>query len=311
MTHQHRSRLIKEEARFMRGLSVDLIAVDLLQASIPGTPAKRRRLARLKARLKNRIYIEAVYILTHVLIPDPLRAKLIFQHFTLHRKHIAQRLGRDVGPQVAALDYMQNISGLLKSPTIIESEKCGEFARHAILDATTLVYDKVLLESDLRAESDRSDRFNSPFSLLFLDIDNLKAINDRFGHLAGTRAIIAVSRCITNVLRKYDSVYRYGGDEFIVLLPQADRRQAQSIARRIQDQVRRKRCAGLEAMPGISIGIAEYGKEGTRSIEQLTLAADRALYQAKQEGKNAIRVFDPSKAKIRHRIAAPGQAQAA
>ncbi len=311
MTQQHRSRMIKEEARFMRGLSVDLTLVDLLQDATLGTAVERKRLARLKADLKDRIYTEAIYVLTHVLIPNPQQARAIFGRLAAHRKGIMQRLNRDVGPQVAALDYMQNMCGLLKSPTVIESEKCREFTRHAILDATTLSYDKVLLESDLMAESDRSDRFSTPFSILFLDIDNLKHINDRFGHSAGTKVIVTVSRCIKNLLRKYDSVYRYGGDEFIVLLPHADRRQAQSIARRIQDRVRQKRSTEFGAMPGISIGIAEYGTEGLHSIERLTRAADRALYQAKQEGKNAIRVFNPRRRKSARPLTATRPAQAA
>ncbi len=305
MEMNRRTWEVKQEARFAHSQLLDPALSGFLGANVPKRAKDRKRLELLRTGLKDRIYIEAVYALTHVLISEPVQAESMFRNLLAHREHLAQHLGRDVGIQVAALDYMQNLRGMLKNPTVIEFEKCRAFAAQAILDSTTLSFDKELFESDLKAECERSDRFGECLCVLFLDIDHLKAINDRYGHTTGTRAIVQVAQCIKTVLRKYDSVYRYGGDEFLVLLPQADCHHAQSIARRIQRAIRRKRLSEFPALPGISIGIAQYGKEGLREIHRVVEAADRALYRAKQDGRDTIRIHGSERERSLNSRASP------
>jgi diguanylate cyclase (GGDEF)-like protein len=134
-----------------------------------------------------------------------------------------------------------------------------------------------LLQTVLHGEIQRSQRSERPFAILFLDLDDLKAINDRFGHLVGSRALCRVASTLSSCCRTVDTAARYGGDEFALVLPESTVSAA--------EQVRQRICAMLAAEAEkppitVSIGIAVYPRDG-RSGEELLAAADRVLYEAK------------------------------
>lgn len=298
--YRQASGAIAREARFLKETLLDPALLEVFAGERAGTAEERAKLNHSIARLKGRIFTEAVYLLARVYIEDPREARRIFDDIIRHRNAMVRALKRFVSIEVAALDYMQNVRNVLKQPTIIEADQYNEFAYHAILDETTQAYDKHLLDSDIEAEMEKARRFGTGFSVLFIDLDNLKQINDQWGHEAGTRAIQHVSSIIRENLRKYDALYRYGGDEFVVLLPRADGRQACETARRVLERVRKVPEELLPSRPGISIGIATYDPDEHRSASDLLAAADNALYEAKREGKNAIRFASkgPSQAAV-------------
>ncbi|MDA8108529.1 MAG: GGDEF domain-containing protein [Betaproteobacteria bacterium] len=132
-------------------------------------------------------------------------------------------------------------------------------------------------------------RYARPLSLLMIDCDNLKAVNDRYGHDAGNELLKQLSRSIVRELRATDIVARYGGDEFVAVLPETDRGRAQEVAQRIVEVIARERLQfrGQTIESGVSVGIASYPEDG-RTIDNLMLRADSAMYRAKQTGRGRV-----------------------
>jgi diguanylate cyclase (GGDEF)-like protein len=122
-----------------------------------------------------------------------------------------------------------------------------------------------------------------------LDIDNFKIYNDSFGHQAGDKTLIELAVLLKNKSRKMDLVFRYGGEEFTVILPQTDKNEAFLLAERIRQDIEKHRFIHEEILPSkkftVSLGLASSPEDGS-SPSELIAASDKALYQAKQKGKN-------------------------
>ncbi len=148
-----------------------------------------------------------------------------------------------------------------------------------------------ILERELR----RCQRYGGQLSIIMADIDNLKPINDKFGHRAGDMAIKRVSRKIIACIRKIDTAARYGGDEFAVVLPNTALSDAVIAAERMVTEVSNSPIIWerQKIQISISIGIGQY--DGEMSAEEITHRSDEALYAAKQAGKSIIKVFETSK----------------
>lgn len=141
----------------------------------------------------------------------------------------------------------------------------------------------------------RAERFGQPLSLLLLDMDFFKQINDTYGHQVGDEALKAFSQTIVGVLRKIDFPCRYGGDEILVLLPQARREEAQMIATRLLSAIRSIRIsvpfARIKEIPvSVSMGAAVYPEDG-KTIEELIEKADAALYWIKSHGRDSAAFY--------------------
>lgn len=135
-------------------------------------------------------------------------------------------------------------------------------------------------------------RYNRPATMLMIDSDNLKAVNDQHGHEAGNRLLKHVAKCVANELRHTDVLARYGGDEFVVLLPETVPDRGIEVAQRILLAVSATRLEfqGERIETSVSIGLACYPEDG-RSIDAIQARADRAMYLAKQQGRNRVVKF--------------------
>jgi len=138
-------------------------------------------------------------------------------------------------------------------------------------------------------------RYGRPASVLMIDSDHLKAVNDSHGHDAGNRLLRQVANAVQAELRATDVPARYGGDEFIVLLPETPPKGALDVAERIRAAIGARPLAinGQQVASTVSIGLACYPEDG-RTLDALATRADRALYQAKQEGRNRVARYQPS-----------------
>jgi diguanylate cyclase (GGDEF)-like protein len=152
----------------------------------------------------------------------------------------------------------------------------------AVSDSLTGLANYRRLLSVIEAELDRSRRTQRPFSVVLFDMDGLKAINDQYGHLTGSRAIVRLGKILRNHCRAIDTAARYGGDEFAIVFPEAD----SEIAGRIVARVQEKMAADSE-VPAVSAsaGIATYPADGD-TPEKLLAAADRALYRMKHRSSS-------------------------
>ncbi len=156
----------------------------------------------------------------------------------------------------------------------------------AITDDLTQVYNYRFLKTALRREIRRAGRFGQEMSLIMLDVDNLKAYNDRHGHLRGSFLLKGMAQLLSRNLRSFDLIAKYGGDEFTLILPQTAREGALVVAERMRSAVERTEfpLAPRGAIT-ISLGVSTFPSDASDSLG-LIRVADQALYRAKQTGRN-------------------------
>jgi diguanylate cyclase (GGDEF)-like protein len=194
----------------------------------------------------------------------------------------ARRLTEELnGPRRVLLhEIAQHISLALKTKHL---------HTRAVVDGLTRLYTKQHFSEQIEAHIDLARRARDPLSLIAVDIDHFKRVNDTHGHLSGDIVLAGVATRIRNALRKYDSAYRYGGEELFVLLPKTDAEKAAVIAERLRTRVENLRVkseAGKRIHVTISLGVAQFAAGDTP--EALISRADRCLYEAKRGGRNRV-----------------------
>ena len=161
--------------------------------------------------------------------------------------------------------------------------------RMSTVDSLTGLYNRTFFYAALEREVQRSARSDRGFCLLMMDLDGLKATNDQYGHFAGDRALSLVGETIRANVRRIDTAARYGGDEFVAVLPETDPTGAYVVAEKIRRNVVARLVAGpgFEIRTSLSIGVVLYPDDG-RTVDDLMIAADRAMYRSKSLGKNRV-----------------------
>jgi len=166
-----------------------------------------------------------------------------------------------------------------------------KFHQMSITDGLTGLYNHRHFYTVLAEELNRAERYKRPLSLICFDLDNLKHCNDNYGHLEGDRVLRLVGDTLRSALRQSDSCFRYGGDEFMVLLPEANLRKAFLVAEKVRDMFAvRSSCSVKVKDPqkySLSIGIAQASKG--EDAESFVKRADLAMYEAKRDGGDQIR----------------------
>ena len=165
----------------------------------------------------------------------------------------------------------------------------GKLEKLAITDGLTTLYNLRHFYNQLEIEVGRSNRYGHSLGLLLLDIDHFKVYNDTFGHLEGDKVLIRLGQIIRSCLRTMDSAYRYGGEEFTIILPETGGEEAKTVAHRIRNAVKAAKFFPEPDKPQhitISVGVTEYYKK-----EELTTfiqRADKAMYLSKLAGRNKV-----------------------
>lgn len=165
----------------------------------------------------------------------------------------------------------------------------------AVSDGLTGLFNHRYFQERLRHEVGVAKRYGSPLSLMLLDVDHFKTYNDTLGHPQGDILIREISGLITGTVREVDLVARYGGDEFVVAMPQAEKGSAVILAERIRRVIAGGHFEHVESLPEgqvtVSIGVATFPQDGDGPIELLT-SADQALYRAKRNGRDQVELAD-------------------
>ncbi len=167
----------------------------------------------------------------------------------------------------------------------------------AIKDGLTGLYNASYIKARLQEEIDRAERFGHPLSLIMIDLDDFKNINDRYGHIVGDRVLRAFGEVLPKIVRSSDIVGRYGGDEFLILLPQTACLDAAASAERIRKEIslhpfRLGSSGSRNCQITISLGVYSSPFHG-QAIEAIIELADAAMARAKREGKNKVVVYIP------------------
>jgi len=164
-----------------------------------------------------------------------------------------------------------------------------EYKRNALVDALTGLYNRRWLEESLPRYVNRFLRSEHPLTLLMVDVDHFKSVNDRFGHPAGDSVLVTVAHTLRNEVRPSDHVSRFGGEEFAVILPDTAINTARGVAERIRAAVKLAAIKDAEAklLPNVTISVGGATLGGALSTaSSLLAAADAALYQSKQNGRD-------------------------
>lgn len=170
----------------------------------------------------------------------------------------------------------------------------------ATTDGLTGLCNHRFFHERLREEFNREERHHEPFSLIIIDLDKFKAFNDTYGHLLGDQVLRTIGNILHTSVRPYDVACRYGGEEFVVIVPGVDAELARDVAERIRQRIVAQDFEGAnkESTPiRASFGIASYPADG-RSPDDLVKAADSALYAAKRAGGNSIRIAAETQADL-------------
>ena len=195
----------------------------------------------------------------------------------------------DVGQDsfdVGDLDFILNLSEFI-AMSISNAVLYEQANKLAVTDGLTGISNRPSVEKSLRIEFERSKRYNSPLSLILLDVDHFKDVNDTYGHQKGDEILIAFASLLKKACRANDIAARYGGEEFLMILPQSNAQGAFKIAERVREEMMKISFTGNESNFAVTVscGVAEFNKD-YESINKLIAAVDQALYEAKNGGRN-------------------------
>jgi diguanylate cyclase (GGDEF)-like protein len=239
---------------------------------------------------RDRYFSNRVRQLAHLDLSEA-DAEELWAKVVQHRRTLQQQLGRDVGQRVALLDFISNMRPqIIDEPQIIEKSTLEAIEHRAVADALTGLFNRHYFETELSREAQRCSRYGVCSSLLLMDLDFFKEVNDTHGHRVGDHVLQSMGALILKHVRAADVPCRYGGDEFAVILPDTPLADALTVSQRICSDVglhfSQNKVCGVQLSMTSSGGVATLKTDST--ADQLFRAADGALYEAKRSGGGKI-----------------------
>ncbi|MDN5095508.1 diguanylate cyclase [Aliarcobacter butzleri] len=186
--------------------------------------------------------------------------------------------------------YQNSLEEKVKQRTEELLVKNAELLRLSITDNLTKLYNRVKLDKSLQEEMNRSLRYNTNFSIILLDIDYFKKVNDNFGHQVGDEVLIESAQILSKNIRNVDILGRWGGEEFLVICPETKIEDAIKVASHINAAIKLHKFTTYPNTVTISLGVATFSKY-IKNVDDIILNADKALYQAKEEGRDKVIAF--------------------
>lgn len=271
--------------------------LEMLSEDHPDADRWMSRLREMRSRSEISAFSGIVKLLVNLVVSEKEAERLLGNIFK-HRSVMARSLDRDPGLRVAAIDYLSNIEPRLTNPKIVEMALFEKTLQSALTDPLTGLSNRRNFHTSLEREVARSGRHGLVFSVLLLDLDGFKQVNDEYGHMLGDVALKKVARIFRHAMRDVDMASRLGGDEFAVILSETGRLGSFVVADRLRTRVAegflRRRTGGADIRLTLSGGIAMFPEDG-RGASRLLERADESLYEAKRQGKNRIVLFHSEK----------------
>jgi diguanylate cyclase (GGDEF)-like protein len=276
--------------------------MDTIQATINQMHSQKKDddlfiedITKLATHEGDRVYQTLLQFLTSLDLPSST-AHDYWQQAVSHRDQMTRMLGRKVSLITALGDYLHHHREDEYTPYLIDAKSYQQIVQESVKDRLTGLNNRAYFDQVFEQQLSLAQRYNTDLSLLFLDLDNFKDINDRYGHQAGDFVLQSVAAMIEKEKRDSDIAIRYGGEEFILLMPHTGSINGIILAERIRQSIA---CTVLNYNNNaisitISGGLASYPTDGDISSDILTVA-DQGLYQAKGAGKNIISIFKEDK----------------
>jgi len=291
-----RQRLLAAEAaaevteilREERGEVTDEL-IEIAARDAERTPEKQELLDRERAK-RDSFYSDLLFSLTNIRYAEH-EARLLWVNLLAHKTEMSDRLGRNVGVRVAALDYFKNIVGMLDEVRIVGGADFIETELLAVTDGLTGLFNHRYFQDRLERTLVRAAETRQPVSLLMIDIDYFKQYNDLNGHIAGDVALREMAAILRRSVKRDDVVARYGGEEFAVVMASTGREAARGAAERLRTEAEKAEFPNEQVLPGgnltISVGLATFPDDAADRAG-LIERADAALYSAKHGGRNRV-----------------------
>ena len=283
--------MVRQETR-LNSTVADRI-IDLLEEA-PKTPEGwGGAMSRLEAESGPDVYAVLLFVLTQLDFPTE-KAHDHWLRILRQWEDLNRRVPERVDLRVAVLQYFLRSQRKLHNPAIVEIKILRRTQDSAIYDELTRLYNFRCFQDRVVSEARRSARYDTPLSLLMIDVDDFKAFNDTRGHLAGNVALRRLASVLRRAVREVDVAARYGGEEFAILLPSTSKLAALKLGEKLRAAIEKAAIGRDEQRPGrpltVSIGVASLPGDAANA-EELVDRADRALYIAKSMGKNCVKPF--------------------
>ena len=248
-------------------------------------------LQELEARDGPVVYVELLYLLSHMRF-EPDEAREHWEAIIHHREELGDAVGYPMDLSVALVSYFVQVSGKLRHPKVMELKLFEETRASAYKDELTGLHNFRFLQEFLGWEVKRCERSGGEFSITMGDLDNFKDFNDRLGHAVGNEALQAVGKALQSAGRDQDVAVRYGGEEFVLIMPDTGKDDAGRVAERVCLAIAELELSSSHPTDGVtmSLGVASYPADAL-SPEDLIRCADRAMYTAKAKGKNQAQLY--------------------
>jgi diguanylate cyclase (GGDEF)-like protein len=272
------AKTLSEALRLYRAVNPDLVMLDVLMPHVDGY--------KLSQMFKREGKFVPIILLTAL---EDLESK---------RRGLAAGADEFLTKPVNALELQIRVSSMLRIKRLADELASANEKLHALatLDSLTRLPNRRVLGERLAFEFARATRYRHPLACLMVDVDHFKKVNDTYGHPAGDQVLVGVAQAMAGTVRITDMAGRYGGEEFMVILPETREGDARIVGERI-----RRAIATLPRAPDrpevtASIGIATLEEHSVPSVEELVRRADQALYKAKEAGRNRVLAWSAPKA---------------
>lgn len=238
-------------------------------------------------------YRDLIFAIIQIRLPEE-EAKRDWRDILRHKYLLSERLGRNVGIHVASLDYYTNIKKKVTNPKIVDVHEYVDTASRALTDDLTKAYNRHFFDDEFKKLFMQARTTGPVFSLIMLDLDHFKIYNDLNGHIQGDIALIETVRILHAVCSTDDTVCRYGGEEFAILLCGQPVSLALKTAEHIRQAIYDYRFVNEQQLPGgrlsASLGVTTYRSDIT-AAQDMVEEADVALYRSKNGGRNRVKAF--------------------
>jgi len=270
--------------------------IRLLSASRNSFDKLERKLGKYREIYGDALYTKLLFLISHLDF-KPAVAKKHYEAIREHHRNCEEKMQRPVDIRVAMADYFVSNKKKIKNPMVLEIHLFRQAQQAGFIDMLTSLYNYSFLRAALPHEMAHSKRYADPMSIVFFDLDDFKKVNDKYGHEIGNSCLKYVAQVIQASIREMDMAFRYGGEEFLCILPKTDKFGALAVAERIRKTLEKSDLSFLgqkDLKISLSGGVSSFPVDGEQG-DSLVKFADEPMYRAKNKGKNRIELFSLEK----------------